>query len=60
MKNVKIIFFDIDGTLIDMTRKAISDKTVETLLSIIKVLRVWSTFIFIKIYLYNKEVQDVR
>ncbi len=32
MKNVKIIFFDIDGTLIDMTRKAISDKTVETLL----------------------------
>lgn len=32
MNKVKIIFFDIDGTLIDMTKKAISDKTVETLL----------------------------
>ena len=32
MSKVKIIFFDIDGTLIDMTKKAISDKTVETLL----------------------------
>lgn len=32
MSKVKIIFFDIDGTLIDMTKKAISDKTVETLI----------------------------
>ncbi|WP_270839582.1 HAD family hydrolase [Peptacetobacter hiranonis] len=32
MSKVKIIFFDIDGTLIDMTKKAISDKTVDTLL----------------------------
>ena len=32
MNKVKIIFFDIDGTLIDMTKKAISYKTVETLL----------------------------
>ena len=32
MNKVKIIFFDIDGTLIDMTKKAISDKTVDTLL----------------------------
>lgn len=32
MKDVKIIFFDIDGTLIDVNKKAISDKTVETLL----------------------------
>lgn len=32
MNKIKIIFFDIDGTLIDMTKKAISDKTVETLL----------------------------
>ena len=32
MNKVKIIFFDIDGTLIDMTKKVISDKTVETLL----------------------------
>lgn len=28
---VKIIFFDIDGTLVDMQTKRISDKTVETL-----------------------------
>lgn len=32
MNKIKIIFFDIDGTLIDMTKKAISYKTVETLL----------------------------
>lgn len=32
MKDVKIIFFDIDGTLIDVNKKAISYKTVETLL----------------------------
>lgn len=32
MKDVKIIFFDIDGTLIDVNKKAISDKTVEALL----------------------------
>lgn len=31
MSDVKIIFFDIDGTLIDTTKKAISEKTVETL-----------------------------
>lgn len=31
MKDVKIIFFDIDGTLIDVNKKAISEKTVETL-----------------------------
>lgn len=29
--NIKIIFFDIDGTLIDMNRKRISDKMLETL-----------------------------
>ena len=33
MRNhIKIIFFDIDGTLIDMERKVISERTVETLL----------------------------
>lgn len=31
MENVKIIFFDIDGTLIDMNRKKISDKMLNTL-----------------------------
>lgn len=31
MKKIKIAFFDIDGTLIDMNRKAISEKTLETL-----------------------------
>lgn len=29
---IKIIFFDIDGTLIDMNRKQISEKTLETLI----------------------------
>ena len=32
MDNIKIIFFDIDGTLIDMNRKQISDRTLETLI----------------------------
>ena len=27
MDNIKIIFFDIDGTLIDMNRKCISENT---------------------------------
>ena len=31
MENIKIIFFDIDGTLIDMTKKKISEKMLETL-----------------------------
>ena len=32
MRNhIKIIFFDIDGTLIDMEQKVISERTVETL-----------------------------
>lgn len=31
MDEIKIIFFDIDGTLIDMDRKEISEKTLETL-----------------------------
>ncbi|MQS75328.1 Cof-type HAD-IIB family hydrolase [Companilactobacillus halodurans] len=31
MNNIKIIFFDIDGTLIDMNKKQISEKTLETL-----------------------------
>lgn len=31
MNNKKIIFFDIDGTLIDMKKKQISKKTLETL-----------------------------
>lgn len=31
MKDIKIIFFDIDGTLIDMKRKCISEKMLETL-----------------------------
>lgn len=31
MSNTKIIFFDIDGTLIDMNKKRVTDKTLETL-----------------------------
>ncbi len=31
MKNIKIIFFDIDGTLVDMNTKRISEKTLEAL-----------------------------
>ena len=31
MNNIRIIFFDIDGTLIDMQKKCISEKTVEAL-----------------------------
>ena len=31
MNKIKIIFFDIDGTLIDMNTKKISTKTIETL-----------------------------
>lgn len=31
MENIKIVFFDIDGTLIDMSKKSISEKTLETL-----------------------------
>ena len=31
MKDIKIIFFDIDGTLIDMEKKKISEKMLETL-----------------------------
>ena len=31
MKDIKIIFFDIDGTLVDMSKKQISEKTLETL-----------------------------
>lgn len=31
MNDVKIIFFDIDGTLIDMQKKRISDRTLQTL-----------------------------
>ena len=31
MNDIKIIFFDIDGTLIDIERKAISEKMIETL-----------------------------
>ena len=31
MKTIKIIFFDIDGTLIDMKKKQISQKMLETL-----------------------------
>lgn len=30
MKEIKIIFFDIDGTLVDMNKKQISEKTLET------------------------------
>ena len=30
VKRVKIAFFDIDGTLIDMKKKKISEKTLET------------------------------
>ena len=29
MENIKIIFFDIDGTLVDMQRKEITKKTLE-------------------------------
>lgn len=32
MDNIKIIFFDIDGTLIDMKKKRISEKTLDTLI----------------------------
>ena len=32
MRDIKIIFFDIDGTLIDMNQKRISEKTLETLI----------------------------
>ena len=32
MKEIKIIFFDIDGTLIDMDQKQISEKMLETLI----------------------------
>ena len=31
MKKIKIAFFDIDGTLIDMNTKRISEKMLETL-----------------------------
>lgn len=31
MNEIKIVFFDIDGTLIDMTKKEISEKTMEAL-----------------------------
>ena len=31
MKDIKIIFFDIDGTLIAMDKDTISDKTLEAL-----------------------------
>ena len=31
MKDIKIIFFDIDGTLIDMDKKKVSEKMLETL-----------------------------
>ena len=31
MKNTKIIFFDIDGTLIDMEKKCVTEKMLETL-----------------------------
>ena len=32
MNSIKIIFFDIDGTLIDMRTKRISEKMLETLI----------------------------
>ena len=32
MRDIKILFFDIDGTLIDMNRKQISEKMLETLI----------------------------
>ena len=31
MNKIKIIFFDVDGTLVDMKKKKISEKTVYTL-----------------------------
>jgi HAD superfamily hydrolase (TIGR01484 family) len=31
MEQIKIIFFDVDGTLVDMKKKKISANTVETL-----------------------------
>lgn len=34
MDNIKIIFFDVDGTLIDMEKKKISDKIIETLIQL--------------------------
>ena len=36
MNKIKIVFFDIDGTLIDMDRKEISEKTIEALTSLSK------------------------
>ena len=36
MKGIKIIFFDIDGTLIDMKKKCISEKVLETLIELKK------------------------
>ncbi|XBG87512.1 HAD hydrolase family protein [Enterococcus cecorum] len=36
MTQTKIIFFDIDGTLIDMNRKKISEKMLETLIRLQK------------------------
>ena len=36
MKNIKMIFFDIDGTLIDMGNETISPKMVETLIELKK------------------------
>lgn len=34
LDNIKIIFFDIDGTLIDIHRKQISERTLETLIQL--------------------------
>ncbi|WP_086349998.1 Cof-type HAD-IIB family hydrolase [Candidatus Enterococcus clewellii] len=34
MDNIKIVFFDIDGTLIDMEKKRISEKTLEMLVQL--------------------------
>ena len=34
MSDIKIIFFDIDGTLIDMKKKQISKKVLETLVKL--------------------------
>ncbi|MHC5372566.1 HAD family hydrolase [Enterococcus sp. LJL120] len=36
MENIKIIFFDIDGTLIDMEKKQISEKMLQTLIELKK------------------------
>ena len=35
MNQIKIIFFDIDGTLVDMQTKQISTKTIEALQGVI-------------------------